>query len=211
MQDQWRNMWNERYKQTEFAYGVEPNKYLKEQLSKLQPGRILFGAEGEGRNAAFAAKMGWEVSAFDISKEGRNKALKLAKEHQVDIDYRVGSFPELEFEVGSFDAIALIYAHFPPHLRTPYFELLNKCLKTGGHVIFEAFGKSHLPYREKNNKVGGPPDFNSLYSTEDLTHYFPGYEPIELKEQEVELSEGLYHNGVGSVTRFHGIKKKEGN
>jgi len=56
-----------------------PNNYLKEQLSKLDVGSILFPAEGEGRNAVFAARLGWTVSAFDISTEGKLKAIKLAE------------------------------------------------------------------------------------------------------------------------------------
>jgi hypothetical protein len=48
-------------------------------LIKLPIGSILFPAEGEGRNAVFAAKLGWAVSAFDISNEGKNKGIKLAK------------------------------------------------------------------------------------------------------------------------------------
>lgn len=209
MQGDWLNMWNNRYKQQEYAYGIEPNEYLKSQLAQLKPGKILLGAEGEGRNAVYAAKMGWEVFAFDISEEGRNKALELANINEVEIDYRVGSFPELGFEHAYFDAIALIYAHFPPQLKKSYFELLNDCLKNNGTVIFEAFGKKHLPYREKNNKVGGPPDYDSLYSIEDLKQYFPNYELTELTEQEIKLSEGLYHNGVGSVARFHGVKVRQ--
>ncbi len=207
MKDQWLNMWNERYSKKEFAYGTEPNVYFKNQLARLEPGKILLGAEGEGRNAIYAARLGWEVSAFDISEEGKNKALMLAKKHQVKIDYRVGSFPELGFEPDHFDAIGLIYAHFPPDLRQQYFELLNKYLKEKGQVIFEAFGKNHLAYREKDSMVGGPPDFDSLYSTKDLEGYFPGFQISELTESEVELSEGLYHNGFGSVTRFCGLKQ----
>ena len=49
--DIWTARWNERYRKEEFAYGEEPNNYLKEQLSKLPVGTILFPAEGEGRNA----------------------------------------------------------------------------------------------------------------------------------------------------------------
>jgi hypothetical protein len=75
MTDVWTNRWNERYANEEFAYGEEPNNYLKEQLTKLDAGKILFPAEGEGRNAVFAAKEGWTVSAFDISNEGLRKAL----------------------------------------------------------------------------------------------------------------------------------------
>ncbi len=69
--DLWTSRWDDRYSKEEFAYGEEPNNYLKEQLSKLTVGSILFPAEGEGRNAVFAVHMGWNVSAFDISVEGK--------------------------------------------------------------------------------------------------------------------------------------------
>ena len=55
MNDLWTNRWNDRYSANEFAYGEQPNNYLKEQLEKLPVGTILFPAEGEGRNAVFAA------------------------------------------------------------------------------------------------------------------------------------------------------------
>ena len=208
MQDHWKNMWDARYRQAEFAYGVNPNEYFKEHLLHLKPGKILLGAEGEGRNAVYAAKLGWKVSAFDISIEGKNKALQLAKQQNVHIDYRVGSLPDLGFETAQFDAIGLIYAHFPPHLWDAYFPILNKALKQGGRVIFEAFGKGHLPYREKNNQVGGPGAIEMLFAIEDVQQHFPNYQVLELLEQEVELSEGLGHKGVGSVTRFLGVKKE---
>jgi len=78
MNENWADKWNERYSKEEFAYGKLPNNYLKEQLERLPVGTILFPAEGEGRNAVFAAKPGWKVSAFNISVEGKNKALQLA-------------------------------------------------------------------------------------------------------------------------------------
>ncbi|MDX1604123.1 MAG: SAM-dependent methyltransferase, partial [Salinimicrobium sediminis] len=81
--------WNERYQREEYIYGKDPNEYLKAQLKNLTPGRILFPAEGEGRNAVHAAKKGWQVSAFDQSEEGRKKALRLAEAEGVEIDYTV--------------------------------------------------------------------------------------------------------------------------
>ena len=207
MTDSWLKRWNDRYREKEFAYGTQPNEFLKEQIQKFKTGKILFGAEGEGRNAVYAAKIGWNVSAFDISIEGKNKALELAKENKVSINYQVGLLPYLNFENDAFDAIALIYAHFPPSIKSEYHKLLDKKLKKGGIVIFEAFGKNHLQYRSENPKVGGPPDLDSLFSTEELKLDFENYEVLELVEKEIELSEGLYHNGKGSVTRFIGRKK----
>ena len=98
MNEAWINRWDDRYRTEEFAYGEQPNNYLKEQLEQLNPGTILFPAEGEGRNAVFAAKLGWKVSAFDISAEGKNKAIQLAESNQVSIDYQVVELQHFDYQ-----------------------------------------------------------------------------------------------------------------
>lgn len=206
MTDTWLNKWNKRFKNDAFAYGIEPNSYFKEQILKLKPGKILFGAEGEGRNAVYAATLGWEVFAFDISIEGKNKAIELANKKNVSIDYQIGQLPNLNFQKNDFDVVALIYAHFPPSIKSEYHKLLSQKLKSGGILILEAFGKNHLSYQHKNPKVGGPSNIDSLFSTDELRADFNNYEILELVEKEVELCEGIYHNGKGSVTRFFGRK-----
>ncbi|WP_316801701.1 class I SAM-dependent methyltransferase [Pedobacter nototheniae] len=207
MNESWIERWNERYSNEEFAYGEQPNDYLKEQLEKLNPGTILFPAEGEGRNAIFAAKTGWKTFAFDISIEGKNKALKLAEINDVKINYQIGELQTLHYDVAQFDAIALIYAHFPANIKSSYHKTLDKYLKKGGLIIFEAFSKNHLSYIAKNEKVGGPKDIAMLFSTDEVKLDFANYEILELTEKEIELSEGLFHNGKGSVIRFIGRKK----
>jgi len=207
MTDPWIERWNERYSKDEFAYGEQPNNYLKEQLEKLAPGTILFPAEGEGRNAVFAAKLGWTVTAFDISNEGKNKAIKLAEKNKVGIDYQVGELQTLNFKAEQFDAIALIYAHFPASIKSLYHKTFDSYLKKEGVIIFEAFSKKHIDYVTANEKVGGPKDIESLFSIEEIQADFPNYEIIELLEKEIELNEGIFHNGTGSVIRFVGRKK----
>jgi len=203
----WTKRWDDRYKNEEFAYGTAPNNFLKEQIEKLNPSAILFPAEGEGRNAIFAAKLGWKVAAFDISEEGKNKALKFAESNNVSIDYQVGELETLDFQEEQFDAIALIYAHFPAAIKSKIHKQLDRLLRKDGIIIFEAFSKKHLEYVTKNEKVGGPKDIQSLFSIEEIKADFPNYEIIELEEKEIELSEGIFHNGTGSVIRFVGRKK----
>jgi len=207
LNDVWTARWNDRYSNDEFAYGEEPNNYLEEQLRKLNVGTILFPAEGEGRNAVFAAKLGWTVSAFDISIEGKNKAIGLAQKNNVTIDYQVGELETLNFETEQFDVIALIYAHFPANIKSVYHQAFDQLLKKGGIIIFEAFSKKHLEYIAANEKVGGPKDIESLFSTDEIKSDFANYEIIELVEKEIELNEGIFHNGKGSVIRFVGRKK----
>jgi len=209
VKDPWAARWNDRYRAEEFAYGIAPNNYLKEQLSKFAPCHILFAAEGEGRNAVFAAQQGWTVSAFDISEEGKAKALRLAEQLHVTIDYQIGELSLLNYTPEQFDAIALIYAHFPAANKSSYHQQLSRLLKKGGIIIFEAFSKKHIEYVTANEKVGGPKDIYSLFSIAEIEADFLEYEIIELAEKEIELSEGLYHNGTGSVIRFTGRKKTE--
>jgi 2-polyprenyl-3-methyl-5-hydroxy-6-metoxy-1,4-benzoquinol methylase len=207
MDSSWVQRWDDRYNSQEYAYGELPNNYLREQLEKITPGSILFPAEGEGRNAVFAALMGWEVFAFDISEAGKLKALRLAESNNVTIDYQVGSLDTFNFKDEQFDAIALIYAHFPAEIKSSIHRSLNKYLKKNGIIIFEAFSKRHLEFIAANENVGGPKNVEMLFSKEEIRTDFSGYEVIELEEKIIELHEGLYHNGKGSVIRFVGRKK----
>lgn len=207
MDETWIERWNERYSKQEFAYGEEPNNYLKEQLEKFTVGTILFPAEGEGRNAVFAAKLGWTVSAFDISAQGKNKALRLAESNNVKIDYQVGELNSLNYADNHFDAVALIYAHFPAAIKSQLHKALSKLLRKDGVIIFEAFSKKHLEYATVNEKVGGPKDLDQLFSIEEIKSDFENFEILELEEKEIELKEGLFHNGTGMVIRFVGRKK----
>jgi len=207
MSNIWTDRWNERYSNEAYAYGQDPNDFLKQELKKISPAKILFPAEGEGRNALFAASLGWEVSAFDIAQEGKNKAMKLAQERGLKIDYQVGNLSELNYEPAQFDAIALIYAHFPAAIKSDLHIALSKLLKPGGVIVFEAFSKSHIEYNSKNEKVGGPKELDMLFSIEEIKNDFPEYTMALLEEKEIELQEGLFHNGTGSVIRFVGRKK----
>lgn len=207
MSNIWTDRWNERYSNEAYAYGLEPNDFLKQELEKISPAKILFPAEGEGRNALFAASLGWEVSAFDIAQEGKNKAMKLAQERGLSIDYQVGNLTELNYTPAQFDAIALVYAHFPAAIKSELHKALSNLLKPGGIIIFEAFSKSHLDYIAKNEKVGGPKELDMLFSIEEIQNDFSNYEVVLLEEKEIELQEGLFHNGTGSVIRFVGRKK----
>lgn len=199
--------WDDRYSEKTYAYGILPNEFLKSRLDKIEPSNILFPAEGEGRNAVYAASLGWNVSAFDISSEGQKKANLLASQNNVTIDYRIDAFEEIGYKENQFDVIALIYAHFPPSIKSSYHKKLDNYLKPGGLIILEGFSKKNLVLREKNPKIGGPNDINFLFSIEEINADFPNYDIIELEEKEVELNEGLYHIGRGAVVRFVGRKK----
>lgn len=201
-----KEFWNERYHQSAYAYGKQPNAFYKSQLDTLIPGTILFPAEGEGRNAVYAAIKGWQVEAFDISEAGKIKAEKLANENHVKINYTIGTFGNLTYKKQQFDVIVLVFAHFNPENRWEYHKLLSEYLKPNGLIILEGFSKKHLEYGKKNPAVGGPKNLDMLFSKEIIQSDFKRFKTLLLQEQEVVLQEGECHNGMGHTIRFVGLK-----
>lgn len=196
-----KELWNERYANDEYQYGIEPNEFLKSQLESIKPGKILFPGEGEGRNAVYAASIGWKVLAFDQSETGRNKAMKLALQKNVVIDYEIATLQEWAGNEEDFDVIALIYIHMPPVLRNEIHKKMIRCLKHGGLIILEAFNKKQLQYNS-----GGPRDAEMLFSKEILQEDFSSLNIKYLQEKEIKLHEGRHHEGIAEVVRFAGQK-----
>ncbi|MDX1907604.1 MAG: class I SAM-dependent methyltransferase [Bacteroidia bacterium] len=198
-----RDFWNERYGQPAYVYGTEPNVFFRDTLLQLRlVGDILLPAEGEGRNAVFAAQQGLRVTAFDQSEAGRDKALKLAASRGVSLTYLTGTPDELALDGQQFDVIGLIYAHFPADVRARYHRWLVPMLRPGGVLILEAFRKEHVTYRAANPGVGGPGEASMLFSADELRAEFAGLDIIDLQETVVTLNEGDFHRGEGAVIRL---------
>lgn len=202
-----KEFWDKQYSGEEFAYGEEPNEYLKTKLAEIPLGRVLLPAEGEGRNAVYAAGLGWKVIAFDQSKEGKNKAELLAKNKGVQIDYKISDLEHFSVSENSFDVLALVYAHFPLEKRREYHQRLSSYLKKGGMLILEGFSKNHLANQKQNPNAGGPKNVAMLYDLEELKADFKNFDFIESYKTETDLNEGLRHVGKASVIRILAIKK----
>jgi len=196
-----KEFWNERFGQSTYIYGKAPNVFFAEQLNKLPKGKLLLPAEGEGRNAVYAALKGWKVTAVDFSEEGRKKALELAKNYEVEIDYQLQNAIDFT-STEKYDAIALVFAHFSGVDRTNLFEKLANLITPEGYLIAEVFSKNQL-----GRESGGPQDLNLLYSKDEIKSLFPGMDFIILEENKVMLDEGSFHQGEAAVIRVLAQKK----
>jgi len=207
MKPNMKELWDSRYASLDYVYGTEPNQFFKEILDKNHfEGKILLPAEGEGRNAIYAAKKGLEVFAFDLSSEGKKKALKLAKNENVEINYDVGDFFTLHLIKEKFDVAALIFAHFPPNISTKYHKKIAELIKPNGILILEGFSKTHFELQKENPRAGGPKNIDMLFSIESIKKDFLNFDAILLEEKEIDLKEGKFHRGRSKVIRFIGRK-----
>lgn len=197
-----KEFWNERYAQHQSVYGVEPNEFFKAQLQSLKPGKLLLPAEGEGRNAIYAAAKGWQVTAYDYSEVAKTKTLENAAALGItSITYEVADLSQLILPNEEYDSIALIYVHLPREIRK---HLLNECIKSlkpEGTLMLEVFSKEQLQYNS-----GGPKDVEMLYSLNELAEDVVGMKIILQEEVTATLNEGPFHSGPASVVRFVAVK-----
>lgn len=189
------NFWNTRYKEAEFAYGTEPNDFLKSKIQVFKPNsKILCLAEGEGRNAVFLAEHKHDVTAVDYSQEGLNKLQKFAYDKNLTIETVCIDLNHYKIEENTWDAIICIFGHFPEPLRKTVFKQIYKGLNKGGVFLMEAYHKDQLNY-----KTGGPQVAELLYSAEELQHDFSEFETISIETSIKEIEEGKYHKGTSAV------------
>ena len=193
-------MWDQRYDEEGFAYGTEPNDFLKAQFTQIpKGGRVLCLAEGEGRNAVFLAKHGYAVTAVDQSTVGLEKAKKLAIDNGVEISTTVADLSDYDFGIDTWDGIVSIAAHVPPLLRKQLHTQTVNALKADGVFILEGYTERHL----EMDGAGGPPQSQKelLMSLDDLLVELEGLEFIIADEVERHISEGKYHQGESAVVQ----------
>lgn len=196
------NFWDDRFSGEEFIYGMEPNQFFKEQIDKIpKPGKLILPGEGEGRNAVYAARAGWQVDALDQSKIAKQKALMLAQQYGVQINYKVIDLNNFSPKKNSYNAAAVIFVHLPPAERVELHKKLIGSLTKGGIILLELFSKNQL-----GKESGGPQDISMLSSVEEIQSDFENMKTILIEERNLYLNEGSKHSGEASVIRFVGEK-----
>jgi len=191
--------WNQRYSVCDYVFGTAPNAFLASNASRLKRGRrALCVADGEGRNSVWLAEQGLEVTAFDFSPVGVDKARKLAASRGVLVRYELASVYDWTWPAGAFDVVAAIFVQFAdPAMRTFMFERMARALKPGGLLLIEGYTPKQLQYG-----TGGPKQVDQLYTESLLREAFAGFEVLELREYEAELDEGSRHRGMSAVIDF---------
>jgi SAM-dependent methyltransferase len=194
--------WDNRYSSEEFVYGVEPNEFFKSEIDKLTPGKLLALAEGEGRNGIYAAGLGWGVDAVDFSAVAKEKALKLAAEKNLRINYTLANLGDFLPPADIYDAVSIIFMHLNTELSKTVHKRAADSLKKGGRIIMEVYAKEQL-----GRNSGGPQNYDMLFSQEEIEVNFRGLKTEKLNKEYVHLNESKYHTGEAVVIRYVGVKE----
>jgi 2-polyprenyl-3-methyl-5-hydroxy-6-metoxy-1,4-benzoquinol methylase len=188
--------WNRRFSAPEYIFGTAPNELLASQAARLRPGqRALCVADGEGRNSVWLAERGLEVTAFDLSPVGVEKARRLAAGRGVAIAYDVSDVYGWRWPQDAFDVVAAIFVQFAdPAMRTFMFERIVRALRRGGLLVLQGYTPKQLDYG-----TGGPKQVENMYTAALLRTAFASLEILELKEYEKVMAEGTQHCGPSAL------------
>jgi cyclopropane fatty-acyl-phospholipid synthase-like methyltransferase len=195
--------WETRFRAPGYAFGKEPNAFLKSQAHRLpSTGKALSVADGEGRNGVWLAEQGLDVLAIDFSPAALEKARALAAERGVELrteraDVTTWRWPKAEFDV----VTAIFIQVVTPAERPAFFANLKTALKPGGLLLMQSYRPEQLKYG-----TGGPRDTERLYTRTLLEAAFSDMAQLEIREHDNEISEGTAHVGMSALIDLVAVK-----
>ncbi|SDC71498.1 class I SAM-dependent methyltransferase [Streptomyces prasinopilosus] len=108
--------WDERYTDRQQLWSGRPNGALVAEAAGLAPGRVLDVGCGEGADAVWLARRGWDVTALEVSGVALERAAGHARDAGLAVRWVHASLTEAALPPASFD---LVSAQYPALLRTP--------------------------------------------------------------------------------------------
>ncbi len=188
-------MWDQRYNQPEYFFGREPADFLRRESKHLRAGgRVLCIADGEGRNSVYLAGLGYDVTAFDPSPVGVEKARRLAEQNQVTPDFHLSGVETWDW-TQTYDAVVAIFIQFAaPELRERMFRWMAQATAPGGVLLLHGYAPRQVDYG-----TGGPPNASHMYTVGMLRDAFDSFEILRLTDYDTEIDEGPWHSGKSAL------------
>jgi hypothetical protein len=200
-----REFWNEKFGTDDYAYGTEPNEFLRETVLGMPRGNALSLAEGEGRNAVWLAEQGYDVSSIEQSEKGVAKMLRLALKRGVVVHPERGDLEDFHIAPNSWDLVVSVFAHTPSTLRRRLHREVVAGLVPGGHFLLEAYTPAQIA-----NDTGGPKDPDLMPTAALLEKELDGLVFEILREVERDVVEGNLHTGSAHVVQLLARRPMQG-
>jgi len=190
-----------------YYWGVNPSQMCLKVVSLLPPEKRLKVLDigcGEGKDAVFFARCGYDVSAFDISDSGVEKTKRLAEKagiyvnvFKADInDYRLDKKYDILYQVGVFHAIK-------PELRDEIMSNYKSHVNGNGIAAFFSFVEK--PF------IGLPPEKEEhfyLLKSGQLFTYFHDWHIEHCEEYIFDCnSAGIPHHHAANRVYARNVKQ----
>ncbi|MBM7805143.1 thioredoxin reductase [Geodermatophilus bullaregiensis] len=131
--------WEERYRSHgSGAWSGRVNDVLAAEAAELPPGRALDAGAGEGGDAVWLARRGWEVTALDLSRTALDRAAAAARSAGVRIETRHADVTAWEPGEERWDLVTASFLHLLPDRRDDVLRRLAAAVAPGGTLLVTA-------------------------------------------------------------------------
>lgn len=192
-------MWEDRYSAADaYLFGENPAQFLIENPWIAAPNdRALFVADGEGRNSVHLARLGLQVTAFDLSPTAVARAQALAAKAGVNVAANVSAWEAWDWGQ-SFDLVVGIFIQFAaPDARARQFKDMAQAVRPGGRLVLHGYTPEQVQLG-----TGGPSNPANLYTEDLLRQSFKGWHIERLASYERDVQEGRGHSGRSALIDF---------
>jgi len=169
--------WDARYDAApDGMFSGNVNGTLAAETAGLTPGRALDVGCGEGADAIWLARHGWDVTGLDVSAVAVERGAVAARAADVDVRWIAA-----DFATAGLDGFDLVTAHYPALEHTPDRAVLHALLAAvapGGTLLYVG----HAPLdREFSLAHGFDPDDYVL--PKDVRAFLPEDWTVEVHEE----------------------------
>jgi len=209
--DRCRDYFEREYARTEDYWGDQPNLIVPLVSSHLKPdSRVLVVGCGEGRDALFLARFGFDVVATEIAQSGLDKVSKAIDNSGIKLELIKLDAHESHSHLGKFDAVFMmnVVQFLEPDRIQERLAHFQSLVKPGGFMSVQVFTVEDPQYQkmlddgkiDQGALVVEHPTRNysiRFFEKRELAGYFDGWDII------------YYHEGLmwdkphGTQSDFH--------
>jgi len=198
--------WNERYRSSSKVWSGNPNPQLVAEVTDLVPGRAVDIGCGEGADAIWLARLGWEVVAADISDVALERAAQHARDSDpvasTRIEWRHTDLLSRPPEPDSFDLVSSQFMQLPPQPRARLFAALVAAVRGGGTLLVVGHHPADLA-----SGVPRPPMPELFYAADEIAELLDDSWTVVVKDARPRIAltpqgvEATIHDAVLRATR----------
>ncbi|MGV9855884.1 class I SAM-dependent methyltransferase [Streptomyces sp. NPDC003442] len=131
-----RQFWDDMYGSRDQLFSGAPNGVLVSEVAEMPPGQALDVGCGEGGDAVWLARRGWQVTAVDISRVALERAAAAAADIGDRVAWMRSDLTGTPLPAAAFDLVSVQYF---PLKRQPDHKALRRLLDAvapGGTLLF---------------------------------------------------------------------------
>ncbi|MFF3495321.1 class I SAM-dependent methyltransferase [Streptomyces sp. NPDC002795] len=151
--------WDERYRSHDQLFSGNPNGVLVAEVGELPPGQALDVGCGEGGDALWLARRGWQVTAVDVSEVALRRAAVAGADVQGRVSWAQADLAVTPPPAGAFDLVTVQYF---PLLRSSGSSTLRglvDAVAPGGTLLFATHALADLTEHTEATAEFDPADY----------------------------------------------------